>query len=188
MTTIINLYGGPGTGKSTTAALMFATLKQRGVNAELVQEVAKRWAWQGRPITPLDQFQIFGEQLARESDLLGKCDVVVTDGPLLLGEFFSTWFEQHAIATALKHAREVYDDELRAAKHEQWHVFLHRSKPYNPKGRYQTEAEARRMDGKQLLLVSQTYRVWHELDTARDDIAEFLTGFDREVKIGDVWK
>ena len=45
---VINLYGGPGTGKSTTAAHVFALLKQRDVNAELVREYAKDIVWEGR--------------------------------------------------------------------------------------------------------------------------------------------
>lgn len=49
MTKVINLYGGPGTGKSSTAGMLFAHLKLRGVNCEYVQEYAKDAAWEGRP-------------------------------------------------------------------------------------------------------------------------------------------
>ena len=38
---IINLFGGPGTGKSTGAAYIFAKLKMCGVNCELITEFAK---------------------------------------------------------------------------------------------------------------------------------------------------
>ena len=34
-TTIINLYGGPGTGKSTSAAQLYAFLKQQGMEVTL---------------------------------------------------------------------------------------------------------------------------------------------------------
>ena len=37
----INFYGGPGIGKSTMAAKMFAALKTAGVKTELVGEFAK---------------------------------------------------------------------------------------------------------------------------------------------------
>ena len=37
---VINLYGGPGTGKSTTAAALFALIKREGYNVELVTEFA----------------------------------------------------------------------------------------------------------------------------------------------------
>ena len=45
-TKIVNLYGGPGTGKSTTAAALFAEMKIRGVNCEYIQEYAKDKAWE----------------------------------------------------------------------------------------------------------------------------------------------
>lgn len=188
MTTIINLYGGPGTGKSTTAALMFAALKQRGVNAELVQEVAKTWAWEDRRIAALDQFQIFGEQLRRESVLLGKVDVVVTDGPLLLGEFFSRWYAQHDIANAIQKCVETYNDELRNAGHHARHVFLKRTKPYNPNGRYQKEEEARRMDLAQEALVFNRFGAYDALDTDEGEIRDYVSEFNLEVNVGDVWK
>jgi adenylylsulfate kinase-like enzyme len=38
---VINLFGGPGTGKSTLAAALFTDLKMKGINAELVTEFAK---------------------------------------------------------------------------------------------------------------------------------------------------
>lgn len=36
---VINVFAGPGAGKSTTAALVFGLLKSAGVNAELVTNV-----------------------------------------------------------------------------------------------------------------------------------------------------
>ena len=37
MTLIVNLFGVPGAGKSTGAAQVFANLKKKGINAELVK-------------------------------------------------------------------------------------------------------------------------------------------------------
>lgn len=42
---IINLYGSPGSGKSTAAAYIFSKLKMKGVECELVTEVAKDLVW-----------------------------------------------------------------------------------------------------------------------------------------------
>jgi hypothetical protein len=41
MTVVVNLFGGPGTGKSTTASGVFYHLKRDNRNVELVQEYAK---------------------------------------------------------------------------------------------------------------------------------------------------
>lgn len=43
---VVNLFGGPGVGKSTGAAKVFSELKLLGVNCELVGEFAKDKTWE----------------------------------------------------------------------------------------------------------------------------------------------
>ena len=43
---LVNLYGAPGSGKSTGAAYIFSKLKMAGVDAELVTEFAKDKLWE----------------------------------------------------------------------------------------------------------------------------------------------
>lgn len=150
MTKLINLYGGPGTGKSTSAAYLFAKLKMLGVNAELVREAAKEWAWAGRPITPMDQFALTREQITREADLFGKVDVLVTDSPILLGAYYTRKYGSN-VAYAAVH--EMVANARQSAEHEGvklLDVWLTRSKPYNPAGRYQDEAGAKQVDAELL--------------------------------------
>lgn len=45
-TCVINIIGGPGLGKTTMAALIFANLKKKGFIVEYVQEYAKKLVWQ----------------------------------------------------------------------------------------------------------------------------------------------
>ncbi len=45
---VINLWAGPGAGKSTTAAGLFNLMKIRGYNVELVTEFAKEMVYEGR--------------------------------------------------------------------------------------------------------------------------------------------
>ncbi len=45
-TLVVNLLGGPGSGKSTTAADVFARLKWQDINCELVTEFAKDLVWE----------------------------------------------------------------------------------------------------------------------------------------------
>ena len=45
-TVVINLFGGPGCGKSTIAAELFAILKKQGYEVELVTEYAKDKVWE----------------------------------------------------------------------------------------------------------------------------------------------
>ena len=94
MTTIINLYCGPGGGKSTTSAFLFYLLKSSGLNAEMVREYVKEWAWEGRVPSAFDQIYLLGKQVRKESMLLGKVDYVVTDCPVLIGSLYAQKFCQ----------------------------------------------------------------------------------------------
>lgn len=85
MTLIVNLYGGPGTGKSTTAAGLFYKLKEAGINSEYIQEYAKDKTWQADYFTLECQPYITSKQLYRLHRVLDKVDVVVTDSPLIQG-------------------------------------------------------------------------------------------------------
>lgn len=83
---IVNLFGGPGVGKSTTAAGLFYEMKKAGLNVELVTEYAKDMVWEGRHNILEDQIYIFAKQQRRISRLRGHgIDWVITDSPIPLG-------------------------------------------------------------------------------------------------------
>lgn len=134
-TIIINLYGAPGSGKSTGAAYIFYKLKQKGINCEIATEYAKDKVWEEHDEVFKDQCYIFGHQHFRISRLIGKVDVIITDSPLLLSSYYST--------------EELYKPELAALAKKsfkdntiQLSYYINRVKPYNPKGRFQTEEES----------------------------------------------
>ncbi len=133
-TLVVNLYGGPGTGKSTTAAALFALLKTDGVNAELATEYAKDIVWEGRDYLLTDQIYIFAKQNRKFARLFGKVGVIVTDSPLLLCYHYSQ--NEHLLALARQ--------EMAPARHV--HAMLTRQKAYNPSGRTQNESQAREVD------------------------------------------
>lgn len=135
-TLVINLFGGPGTGKSTTMAGLFCELKNRGVNCEMAPEYAKDKVWERSTHTLDNQLYIFGKQHHRIWRLLGQVDVVITDSPLLLSLYYGN------------RESETFQ-RLVVEEHEKlntWNVFLTREKPFNPAGRLQNEKEAQQID------------------------------------------
>lgn len=134
---IINLFGGPGTGKSTTSAGLFYHMKLNNISVELVTEFAKDLVWDNRSTD--DQIQILGEQYHRLWRLQNKVQYVVTDSPLFLsviyGEIYMPQWQHFA----------PFVNEL-VNSFSNINVFLNRVKPFHQAGRYQTETQARELD------------------------------------------
>ena len=144
-TTVINLFAGSGSGKSTTAALLFGEMKLRGLNTELVREYVKSWAWNGRKVQDMDQLYLLGKQISYERTLYGKVDYIVTDSPVLIcGVYEEYWsdgkrkYAGEAALSFLDHARE------KGIVHKNY--FINRKKPFDPRGRYETEEQAKVID------------------------------------------
>lgn len=132
---IINLFGAPGAGKSTGAAYVFSQLKAAGINAELVTEFAKDKVWEETKAVFENQAYIFGKQYFRISRLVGKVDVAITDSPILLSAFYGK--NDQVLG------KEFNDLTLKVFNHyDSVNVYVHRVKPYNEAGRFQTEAES----------------------------------------------
>lgn len=146
MSKIINLYGGPGTGKSTTAAYLFYQFKRQNENVELVREYVKEWAWEKRQISAFDQFYFFGKQSRKESLLYGKADIIVTDSPVMLSYMYTEIYGKEKDAEALLAVVKRFYQKAEEEGHQHFHVFLERTKRYNSKGRYETEEQARAID------------------------------------------
>lgn len=132
---VVNFYGGPGSGKSTKAAELFAILKKRGIVCELVTEFAKDLTLEQSHATLENQLYVIGRQYNRMFRLNGKVDVIITDSPLLMSlhycrgtRFQTLWFDQMT--------RDLIGD------FENVHVLVKRDVEYSRIGRNQSDDEA----------------------------------------------
>lgn len=133
-TIVVNLTGAPGAGKSTGAATIFAALKKAGINAELVTEFAKDKTWEHNIMALGCQEYVFGKQSYRLRRCRDDVEVIVTDSPLPLGLIYN---DNPALDY---HFTEVVMNVFNT--YENINFFINRVKPYNPKGRNQTEEES----------------------------------------------
>jgi hypothetical protein len=141
-TIIVNLVAGAGAGKSTNAAGLFYKLKMDNIDCELISEFAKQSTWEKNYTALSDQFYTSACQNYKQTTLLGKVDVIITDSPIILGLFYYTEtdivirnsFETFLVNT-FKRQRNV-------------NFFIDRKKLYNPNGRNQTEDQAKEIDQK----------------------------------------
>jgi nicotinamide riboside kinase len=136
-TLVVNLIGGPGSGKSTCASGIFYQLKKMGVNCELALEFAKDKVWEESIKTLDDQFYIFGKQYHKLFRLNNKVDVIITDSPLIISLLYnktpSKYFNDFVIEQY-----NTFDNML---------FFIDRPETYQTEGRIQTESESKYIDG-----------------------------------------
>jgi len=139
-TLIVNLFAGPGAGKSTVAAGVFEGLKEQNIDCELITEYAKQATWEENKLALKDQFYTSANQYHREFIVYGKVDVIVTDSPILIGLMYFSDPNERKFFALRKYLLECFTER------KNLNIFLDRVKTYNPNGRNQTEQESSQID------------------------------------------
>ena len=157
MSKIINLFGGPGIGKSTQASGLFTEMKKHHMSVEYTYEFPKEVAWEGNVSQLKDQFFITANQHRNISRLYGKVDYIIVDSPIVLGCFYeqrygdgypASFYEMTGFSNFLWDLFKQYDNI---------NILLTRNNDtYDPNGRLQNLDEAKEIDAdiKETLLVN----------------------------------
>jgi predicted ATPase len=170
MTKYINLFGGPGTGKSTTAAALFVEMKKAGYKVELVTEVAKDFVWEDRSTTLSIQPYITIKQYRNLIRLKDKVDYVITDAPILLGCVYADLYASHLPASYKQFIVDLHKQELNPSVN----IVLRRAFDYDSTGRYQTEKQAEGIDAAIVEVLQSSGSVWTPLNPKTMGIDYFM--------------
>lgn len=148
---IINLFAGPGAGKSTLASGIFHELKKQGVVCEYVTEYAKDAVYDLHHETLKNQFFVSAQQhhriwrvanyhIKRNEDV-----IIITDSPFLQGVMYmDPKLENNGLLMNFLMAEHLQMQGFN--NYSQQSFFLKRQKEYQSSGRNQTEEEAREID------------------------------------------
>ena len=137
-TLVVNFFAGPGAGKSTLCAALFARLKFLGIDCEMSLEYAKDVVWE-ESLKKLDnQIYIFGKQLHRLQRLNHKVKVIITDAPLL----HSAIYCKAGHETFIKLIVEEY------SKFTNLNYFINRRTTFDQNGRVHDLEESKAIDDK----------------------------------------
>lgn len=139
---VVNMFAGPGAGKSTTAAGMFTLFKiHNGIRCELVTEYAKELVWEERSHTFENQFYLFAKQQHRVWRVANKVDITITDSPILLSNIYGKHYNRYCANDSF------YDYVLTEFKrYNNINLFIERKKEYAEYGRNESLEEALKVD------------------------------------------
>lgn len=166
-TVVLNLFGGPGIGKSSTAAGLFFHLKKNHFDVELTTEFAKEVVWDQNMELLYDQIFVFANQNRRVQRMMGKVDYVVTDSPTILVLIYAKHMDRHNAAfDAL--VTETFKSQRSV------NFFLKRDVPYDNNGRYQTEEAALEIDHEIEQLLIEKGIEYHTISITDPNFAETI--------------
>lgn len=163
-TKVIQIFGGPGVGKSTIALGLAFALKKMRRETEYVSEYAKDLIWENRDQTLTYQYYLFAKQFRNIERVIGKVEFVVTDSPPLM-----------SLSYADTNDKAFHDYVVSAHNRlNNLNVFVERVVPYSTVGRYQTEDQAIQKDA-DIASLLEKYHIPYEpvvglADTAIDQI------------------
>jgi hypothetical protein len=148
MSLIINMFGGPGIGKSTQSSGLFTEMKKHHFDVELTFEFPKIVAWEENHSAIKDQFYITANQHRNISRLYGKVDYIIVDSPIILGSIYKNRYD-HEPSYPSSFYDETFDEFLMSLfkKYNSLNILLVRDdSSYNQNGRFQTLEESKIID------------------------------------------
>lgn len=180
--TVVNFFGGPGTGKSTTAAELFALMKKRNFRVELLHEIAKDYVWERWDHIFREQDWILAHQHRLQRRLVGHdVDYAVIDSAILLGLFYTAPDMPPSFKVWLRDVFDSYDNI---------NIYLERSDAfaYQQAGRNQDEEMAREIDRQVRFYLDDTETEYHVVQSgdnaARDVLALIEQREQRDLMVG----
>jgi len=161
--TVVNLFCGPGAGKTTSRSQIFSYLKWHNINCEEVAEYAKKLTFQKNFKQLKNQTYVFAKQHNSIFMVENDVDVVVTDSPLLL----SIVYDERKDELFKKYVIQTHNE------YNNINIYINRVKPYHKVGRSQSEAESKIIDKKVLSLLNELNEPYQIVNGTYEDMFEY---------------
>lgn len=147
MSKIINLFGGPGIGKSSIAAGLIYKLKKNHITCDAPYEFPKLLAWDENHLAIADQLYVLANQHRGIVKSYGKVDYIVLDSPILLSLTYKNYYQSNTYPANLygksfdKMVLDVFN------QYDNINILLERGEgKHNEKERYQNLEQSIELD------------------------------------------
>lgn len=158
MTKIINLFCGPGGGKSSIAAGLLYELKKKHISCDAPYEFPKVLAWDDNQSAIKDQLYVLANQHRGIVQSFGKVDYIIMDSPILLSLIYKNYYNRLEYPSVLY--TELFDEMVLGIhnKYENLNILLKRGEGvHNEKERYQDLKKSIQLD----YIIQQTLDTHH---------------------------
>ena len=147
MSKLINLFGGPGIGKSSIASGITYKLKKKHINCDMPYEFPKALAWDNNQSAIQDQLYVLANQHRGIVKSFGKVDYIVLDSPIILSLVYRSVYKGTTYPATLY---GEHFDKMVLDIHNQYdtiNILLKRCDGnHNDKERYQSLEESKVLD------------------------------------------
>ena len=149
MSTIINLFGGPGIGKSSIAAGLVYKLKRKHISCDAPYEFPKALAWDNNGVAIKDQMYVIANQHRGIAKSYGKVQYIIVDSPILLSLVYKNYYNDSQSYPSCLYGKE-FDDLILSMNsfYSSVNIVLKRNTEgvHNEEERYQNLEDSIRLD------------------------------------------
>ncbi len=181
-TIIINLFSGPGVGKSTMRAGIFYFLKCSGIPCEEAIEYAKGKVYEGSDPVLKNQIYVFGKQYHMTIRSKHQVDIIVSESPLLLSVVYDTiTFGENTN----ENFRKLVVEEHNKFDNMNYLLIRPEDRPYQEFGRQQNKEEAKSVDGKVLKVLEDNNIDYTVLPSTHDSVMKIVEDVLKKIELDD---
>lgn len=175
MSKLINLFGGPGIGKSSIAAGITYKLKKKHITCDNPYEFPKLLAWDKNNEAIKDQLYVLANQHRGIAKAYGKVDYIVIDSPIMFSLIYKTYYNTGYPA-------EFYSDSFNQMiidlhnKYDNLNILLERTDAgvHNDKERYQTLEESISIDTHTKKILDENNIPYHIVKVGKNTVREII--------------
>ena len=174
MSKLVNLFGGPGIGKSGIAAGLTYELKKRHISCNNPYEFPKKLAWDKNYPAIQDQLYVFANQHRGIAECYGKVDYIIIDSPILFSKIYHSYYTEGYPA-------EFYGDSFHQMilelhnKYDNINILLERAEGvHNDDERFQNYEESLLIDDLCKKILEENNIPYHTVKVGKNTVKDII--------------
>jgi hypothetical protein len=183
MSKLINLFAGPGAGKSSIAAGITYKLKKNHISCDQPYEFPKVLAWDENTEAIKDQLYVLANQHRGIAQSHGKVDYIVVDSPIMFSLIYKTLYNEGYPAKFYSQSFNQMIVDLHNS-YDNINILLERSDEgvHNDKERYQTLEQSKEIDIHCKKILDDNNIPYHTIKVGEDTVNEIIQLIVRDEK------